>query len=195
MNASRWSSGSPNRGPWRVGMGSISLGPVLAASQSASTMRGPAEQVSPVGVTVDHPGRERETEPVVGIQELRTALSEPGPFVLIDGLAGLDRPAHRDQRLVDPVGLFRIWSSCLPCADLEWCGRSLSVSVPPAGWGVVMSMQPRPWPEGPADTAPGATRAFRRGALALPAPDLLGAWDEDAGFGPAAGGRGAPGSS
>src|SRR5260370_39240661 len=134
MNASRWSSGRPNRGPCRVGMRSISLGPVLTASQSASTMRWPAEQVSPVGVTVDHPGRERETEPVVGIQELRTALSEPGPFVLIDGLAGLDRPAHRDQRLGGAGGVFRSWARRGARAGVEWGGRAVSGSGRAAGW-------------------------------------------------------------
>jgi len=58
-----------------------------------------------------------------------------------------------------------------------------------------MSMQPRPWPEVPADTARVARRAFRRGSLAIRARDLLGAWYEDAGFGPAYGVRGAPGIS
>ena len=60
-----------------------------------------AEQVSPVGVTVDHPGRELEAELAVGVQELFAALPQPGPFVFIDGVAGVDRPAGRDKR---PVG-------------------------------------------------------------------------------------------
>jgi transposase len=58
-----------------------------------------------------------------------------------------------------------------------------------------MSMQPRPWPEVPAGTARVARRAFRKGALAIRARDELGAWYDDAAFGPAYGVRGAPGIS
>src|SRR5260370_39887038 len=58
-----------------------------------------------------------------------------------------------------------------------------------------MSVQARPWPEVPADTARAARRAFRRGSLAIRARDVLGGWYEDAGFGPAYGVRGAPGIS
>src|SRR5215471_20461957 len=47
---------------------------------------------------------------------------------------------------------------------------------------VVMSLQPRPWPEVPAQTAQVAKKAFRRGALAIRARDELGAWYDDAGF-------------
>jgi hypothetical protein len=61
--------------------------------------------------------------------------------------------------------------------------------------GGVTSMQPRPWPEVPAGTARVARRAFLRGTLAIRARDLLGSWDEDAGFGPAYGVRVAPGTS
>ena len=56
-------------------------------------------------------------------------------------------------------------------------------------------MQPRPWPEVPAGTARVARRAFRKGALAIRARDELGAWYDDAAFGPAYGVRGAPGIS
>ena len=60
---------------------------------------------------------------------------------------------------------------------------------------VVMSMQPRPWPEVPADTARVARRAFRKGALAIRARDELGSWYDDEAFGGAYGVRGAPGIS
>src|SRR5215468_8191324 len=58
-----------------------------------------------------------------------------------------------------------------------------------------MSLQPRPWPEVPAQTAQVAKKAFRRGALAIRARDELGAWYDDAGFAGAYGVRGAPGIS
>jgi transposase len=58
-----------------------------------------------------------------------------------------------------------------------------------------MSMQPRPWPEVPADTARVARRAFRKGALAIRARDELGSWYDDEAFGGAYGVRGAPGIS
>jgi len=58
-----------------------------------------------------------------------------------------------------------------------------------------MSLQPRPWPEVPAQTAQVARKAFRRGALAIRARDELGAWYDDAGFAGAYGVRGAPGIS
>src|SRR6266851_1624057 len=60
---------------------------------------------------------------------------------------------------------------------------------------VVMSMQPRPWPEVPAETARVARSAFRRGALAIRARDELGAWYDDEAFAGAYGVRGAPGIS
>ena len=56
-------------------------------------------------------------------------------------------------------------------------------------------MQPRPWPEVPADTARVARRAFRKGALAIRARDELGSWYGDEAFGGAYGVRGAPGIS
>lgn len=58
-----------------------------------------------------------------------------------------------------------------------------------------MSMQPRPWPEVPAETARVARRAFRKGSLAIRARDELGGWYEDAAFAPSYGVRGAPGIS
>jgi transposase len=58
-----------------------------------------------------------------------------------------------------------------------------------------MSMQPKPWPEVPADTARVAKKAFRKGSLAIRARDELGAWCQDADFGGVYGVRGAPGIS
>jgi len=57
---------------------------------------------------------------------------------------------------------------------------------------VVMSVQPRPWPEVPADTAWVARRAFRKGALAIRARDELGSWYDDEAFAGAYGARGKP---
>jgi transposase len=61
--------------------------------------------------------------------------------------------------------------------------------------GFVMSMQPRPWPEVPGETARVAKSAFPKGVLAIRVRDRLGCWYEDGGFGPAYGVRGAPGIS
>ena len=58
-----------------------------------------------------------------------------------------------------------------------------------------MSMQPRSWPEVPAETARVARRAFRKGTLAIRARDELGSWCDDAAFGAAYGVRGRPGVS
>ena len=58
-----------------------------------------------------------------------------------------------------------------------------------------MSMQPRPWPEVPADTARVARKAFRKGALAIRARDELGSWYDDEVFAAAYGTRGKPGIS
>jgi transposase len=58
-----------------------------------------------------------------------------------------------------------------------------------------MSMQPKPWPEVPADTAGVARAAFRKGTLAMRARDQLGAWCRDVDFAAAYGVRGAPGIS
>jgi transposase len=58
-----------------------------------------------------------------------------------------------------------------------------------------MSMQPRPWPEVPAETARVARVAFRKGSLAIRVRDELGAWCEDGVFAGAYGVRGAPGIS
>jgi transposase len=58
-----------------------------------------------------------------------------------------------------------------------------------------MSMQPRPWPEVPADTARVVKKAFPKGSLAVRVRDELGAWYEDAAFAGAYGSRGAPGIS
>jgi transposase len=60
---------------------------------------------------------------------------------------------------------------------------------------VVMSMQPKPWPEVPAETARVARKAFRKGSLAIRARDELGSWYDDAEFAAAYGARGRPGIS
>src|ERR1700691_5126233 len=60
---------------------------------------------------------------------------------------------------------------------------------------VVMSMQPRPWPEVPAGTARVARAAFRKGSLAMRARDELGSWYDDQAFAGAYGGRGGRGIS
>jgi transposase len=58
-----------------------------------------------------------------------------------------------------------------------------------------MSMQPKPWPEVPADTARIAKSAFRKGALAIRIRDQLGSWYDDEAFAGAYGVRGRPGIS
>ena len=58
-----------------------------------------------------------------------------------------------------------------------------------------MCVQPRPWPEVPAETARVARRAFRKGSLAMRARDELGAWYQDEAFRALYGTRGAPGVS
>lgn len=58
-----------------------------------------------------------------------------------------------------------------------------------------MSMQPRPWPEVPAETARIAKKAFRKGSLPIRARDQLGTWITDEQFGAAYAVRGAPGIS
>ena len=56
-------------------------------------------------------------------------------------------------------------------------------------------MQPKPWPEVPADTARVARKAFRKGALAIRARDQLGSWCDDEAFAGAYGAAGRPGIS
>ena len=74
MNASRWSSGSPNRGACRVGnqvdFPGAGADRVPVGEHDALAV---AEQVPPPGVAVDHPGRELEAELAVGVQELLAA--------------------------------------------------------------------------------------------------------------------------
>lgn len=60
-----------------------------------------AEQIPPVGVTMNHPGRKLKAESTVGVQKLRAPLPQPGLFLLIHSTARGDRPSDRDQR---PVG-------------------------------------------------------------------------------------------
>src|SRR6266480_2625619 len=70
-----------------------------------------------------------------------------------------------------------------------------SFPVPGRRIGLVMSMQPKPWPEVPAATARVARKAFRKGSLAIRARDELGAWCADVDFAGGYGVRGAPGMS
>ena len=58
-----------------------------------------------------------------------------------------------------------------------------------------MSVQAKPWPGVPAETARVARRAFRKGSLAIRARDELGSWCDDAAFAVAYGTRGKPGIS
>ena len=60
---------------------------------------------------------------------------------------------------------------------------------------VIMSMQPRPWPEIPEETARVANAAFPKGALAIRIRDELGSWYVDADFAAAYPVRGKPGIS
>src|SRR5215472_16318886 len=71
----------------------------------------------------------------------------------------------------------------------------LPVPVPRPQNRVVMSMQPRPWPEVPAVTAQVARAAFAGGSLAMRVRDELGAWCGDEAFAGLYGVRGAPGIS
>jgi transposase len=73
--------------------------------------------------------------------------------------------------------------------------RPAFLPFPAAGVGVIMSVQPRPWPEVPALTAQMARAAFPRGSLAIRVRDGLGAWCRDEAFAGAYGIRGAPGIS
>jgi transposase len=75
------------------------------------------------------------------------------------------------------------------------CGRRLLLFRSRPQNRVIMSMQPRPWPEVPALTAQVAGAAFPGGSLAIRVRDRLGAWCRDEGFGAAYGVRGAPGVS
>jgi transposase len=61
--------------------------------------------------------------------------------------------------------------------------------------GVIMSMQPRPWPGVPVLTAQVAGAAFPGGSLAIRVRDELGAWCPDEAFAGVYGVRGAPGIS
>jgi transposase len=58
---------------------------------------------------------------------------------------------------------------------------------------IIMSMQPQPWPQVPAETAKVARSAFRKGTLAMRARDELGSWYDDEAFAGAYGVRGKPG--
>jgi len=57
-----------------------------------------------------------------------------------------------------------------------------------------MSMQPKPWPVVPAETARVAKKAFPKGSLAIRIRDELGGWYDDEAFAGVYGVRGRPGS-
>src|SRR6185312_10756722 len=109
-------------------------------------------------------------------------------------------PAFADPE--DPVGLFlrhveRVCAVLLVFCHAAWCGWCLSLplsSCRPQD-GVIMSMQPRPWPGVPVLTAQVAGAAFPGGSLAIRVRDELGAWCPDEAFAGVYGVRGAPGIS
>src|SRR6266545_4914649 len=100
----------------------------------------------------------------------------------------------------DPVGLSRDTRGRVPRTD-HGClhdlsrGRSFPLPRSRPQNRVVVSMQPQPWPEVPADTVRVARKAFRKGTLAMRARDELGGWCEDEAFAAAYGVRGKPGIS
>src|ERR1700729_4040594 len=53
-----------------------------------------AEEVSPVGIAVDHPCRKSEREAVVGVLELFAAITEPDALSFTDRVTGFDRLMH-----------------------------------------------------------------------------------------------------
>ena len=59
-----------------------------------------AEQVSPPGVTVDHPGGKWKAELAVRRLELLAAGPQPAMFFLVDHCARVNGPAHGNKRLV-----------------------------------------------------------------------------------------------
>ena len=89
--------------------------------------------------------------------------------------------------------------SCRPVVVLVTivcCGRPVPLSRIRPQNRVIMSMQPKPWPQVPEETARVAKSAFRRGgSLAIRIRDELGSWYEDADFAAAYPVRGKPGIS
>lgn len=76
------------------------------------------------------------------------------------------------------------------------CGRRLPLFPSRLQNRVIMSMEPQPWPEVPAETALVARAAFRRGgSLAIRIRDELGSWYADEDFAVAYPVRGKPGIS
>ena len=89
--------------------------------------------------------------------------------------------------------------SCRPVVVLVTivcCGRPVPLSRIRPQNRVIMSMQPKPWPEVPEETARVAKSAFRKGgSMAIRIRDELGSWYEDADFAAAYPVRGKPGIS
>jgi hypothetical protein len=63
-----------------------------------------AEQISPPGVTVDHPGGKLKAELAVRGLELLAAGPQPAAFFLVDHSARVNGPAYRNKRLVGRQG-------------------------------------------------------------------------------------------
>ena len=110
-----------------------------------------------------------------------------GRVFISSGLLAGQRPMPV-LNLQDPAGLFggtprRFQSSGVPVVhDLSAVALLL---VPPLAWpqnGVVMSMQPRPWPDVPELTARMARSSSRQGNLAMRIRDELGEVYADARF-------------
>ena len=81
---------------------------------------------------------------------------------------------------------------------MVWWRLVFSLFLLPCCWprdGVVMSMQPMPWPVVPALTVLVARAAFPKGSLAVRVRDELGAWCPDEAFAGVYGVRGRPGLS
>src|ERR1700691_5571463 len=100
----------------------------------------------------------------------------------------------------DPVGLFGrcavgVWMPAVMMLMLCVVAGFLPLVCSRPQDGVIMSMQPRPWPEVPVLTAQVARAAFPGGSLAMRSRDELGAWCEDEAFSTVYGTRGAPGLS
>src|SRR6266568_7747286 len=88
------------------------------------------------------------------------------------------------------------WRPVVVLVTIVCCGRPVPCPRIRPQNRVIMSMQPQPWPEVPAETARVAKRAFRKqGSLPIRIRDELGAWYEDGDFAAAYPVRGKPGIS
>src|SRR5262249_23842014 len=102
----------------------------------------------------------------------------------------------REQGLWDPAGLFATRGDASRVVASGW--SMIFVRSPFPTWpqnGVVMSMQPRPWPDVPELTARMARSSSPKGNLAMRIREELGEVYADARFAAAFGARGRPGIS